>query len=323
MKTLLRLGLIVMLSLWSLAALAQDDDDDSDDAIAFMPFINATIAVQGERPADWIISEQSTGVYLRLLDATDRTALIVQAIDADDETLLQRIQNQFELTAMPVPATTIETDAYVWDVYQAESSFGTQTVILDIAITEIDGETAFVMLQTNEVFYDDLHEDVFLPVLESIEPLELYTAPDERFILPIPTDWRVSEADTYVTFTSPDDAVTIHAAAVDTESPTDAIVELWQTVDESFAGTISEENTTLVTDPAQLGGLDSVLVVSFPSDDDPSPQIRQGVARIYDDTAYILLIDTTTESFREFQDAVGVLDRNFAIPALQAEPAQE
>lgn len=82
--------------------LAFDLDDTGPVTIAFEPFTDAQMGIQGRVPQGW--TPAGTGVYVRGKSALDVTAVVVQAVPLTDA-LLQLLVTQLGLDGVPQAAS--------------------------------------------------------------------------------------------------------------------------------------------------------------------------------------------------------------------------
>lgn len=305
---------LFLLALMLLIMPASAQDFGVDTTVDLEPFFSRAYGIQGFAP-DWA-EAQTPGIYLRQRDVLDLTAMIIQAGAVSRDDLIATLQAQFGLDAMPDPVDTLENDAFTWDLYRVQRTQGAQTLEMDIAITSNDDITAFVLMQTAEIFYDGLHENAFLPVVESITPLRSYEDPNDLFAVPVPPLWTLEEGEDYGAMTSPDDEVTIYLGAAETTNPEEALVNFWQRVDPEFVGDYEESD---VRSPENVGDLDSVTIIDF--EDGTEFVVQQGVAREYDGVVYMILIDSNTPAIRANDAAIGIVDGNLVIAALASAQA--
>lgn len=309
--------LVSCLLLLALPVSAQNDFGlDSD--VTLEPFVAAQFGIQGLRPAEWNPAN-APGIYVRQRDPLDATAIIIQAGNVPQEDFLSRLQEQFGLEETPDVVETIESDFFTWDIYRLERTQGQATLEIDIALGTLDDLTALVMLQTSAIFYEDLHAEVFEPIVTSVTPIQLYQDPEERFAVPVPPTWTLTEADGYGVMSSADGEVTVYVAAVETDDEIAAMVDLWQMIDSDYAAEYLEND---VRQPENIGILDKVVIVDF-IPEDALFGARQGVARTLNGISYLILLDGTGSAIMDNDASLAIIDSNFAIADVVNAPAQE
>jgi len=147
------------------------DVTTSETRINLIPFESDNFKIKGLIPEGW--TEVQSGVYTRGSSASDNTLVIQKSyagitMDALIEALLPGLQ----LAALPEPTGQYETDFYTWTLYQTSiTAPGVGTFIVDLAMTELDGVPHLVLLQA-EKGEEELHDVIFLPLVEALAPLE-------------------------------------------------------------------------------------------------------------------------------------------------------
>ena len=309
--------LVSLLLLLALPASAQNDFGlDSD--VTLEPFVAVQFGIQGLRPAEWNPAN-APGIYVRQRDPLDATAIIIQAGNVPQEDFLSRLQEQFGLEEAPEVVETIESDFFTWNVYRLQRTQGQATLEIDVALGTLDDLTALVMLQTSEIFYEELHAEVFEPVVASVTPIQLYEDPEERFAVPVPPAWTLTEEDGYIAMSSADGEVMVYIAAVEAEDEIAAMVELWQTIYPEYAAEYLENN---VRQPENIGILDNVVIVDFIPEDELFGA-RQGVARRLNGISYIILLDGTGNAIVDNDASLAIIDSSFAIADVVNAPQEE
>jgi hypothetical protein len=140
-----------------------------DTGIALRTFINPAFAVQGLRPQNWSETARYSGVYRPETNLADRTLLVIQAGEMEVADVMASLVGLYDLAAPPSRIARNRSDTLSWSIYKIERRIGSQTLYVDIAIAQDDERVFFVLMQTNQPTYDQLHEDVFLVVIDSIE----------------------------------------------------------------------------------------------------------------------------------------------------------
>ncbi|MGJ3240660.1 MAG: hypothetical protein ACFE0Q_18270 [Anaerolineae bacterium] len=288
-----------------------------DEEITLTAFISNALNVQGVRPESWQAQQNAEGVYLRASDPLDTTAIIMQSRAISPEAFLMDIQTSFLLEDTPEVSDTLTTDYLAWDLYQFERVQGTQTLVVDMAIAE-DEETErlyYILLQTNEAFYDDLHDSVFIPAVTWLSPLQFYTDADEQFIVPVPPQWetRENEDGDYVQLNNIDQSIGIFITTSTDEDVIRASEDFLEAINPDFENDFDEEEQTLTVldDSEQLGGLDAVYLIDWL--DPQEGFVLQTVARVYDGTIYLTVIAGELQVIGESQEEIGYIDSGFII----------
>ncbi|MCB0081242.1 MAG: beta-lactamase family protein, partial [Caldilineaceae bacterium] len=94
------------------------------------------------------------------------------------------------------------------------------------------------------------------------------------------------------------------------ESGEAAIEQGWQTVDPSFAEPVQE-----TASPPPSGGIEAITMITYEFDEE-NQQFYQAVARLYDGTYYLLLIDGNITAIQQRQAQISIIDSGLSISAL-------
>jgi hypothetical protein len=157
------MALIFLLALLPLSA--------QDTGVTLRTFINPLYDVQGLRPQSWRETARYSGVYRPISNAADRTLLVIQAAEMTVADVLANLVGAYDLDAPPSRITRNQSDSLSWSIYRIERNIGSQTLYVDLALAEADDRLFLVLMQTNQPTYEQLHQDVFLAVIDSIAPI--------------------------------------------------------------------------------------------------------------------------------------------------------
>lgn len=313
------------------AAVAQDD-------VSLVPFSSETFGVQGVVPDGW--TEAAPGVYARGASATDFTSLIIQAAPGMSADQLSNVLlGQLGIDALPDSTGTLETDAFTWTLYEIPVEQMGLSIAVDLALAENDSGTTLVLLQTTDDEHTALHESIFVPVVESLAPLEagaadateppaegetptgeepaddtrdgqVYEDPDGYFSVPIPTNWTVEEREGYTFIASPDELITVSIVVVETEDGEAALAEAWSVVDPDFAKEVEERLDIPVST------LDLFTLYTYEMEDEEEFVIQAEV-RLHDGVSYVLIFNADLTAAQQRQAQVTVIDSGFEISAIE------
>jgi CubicO group peptidase (beta-lactamase class C family) len=139
---------------------------------------------------------------------------------------------------------------------------------------------------------------------------DLYTDPAGQFSAPIPANWTVEEGEGYARLASPDDGILIYLLTVQADDAASAAVQGWQAIDPAFDREVTEQ-----TDAPAQGGLDGLSLITYEYDE-ANERFYQAVARLYDGTYYLLLIDGDITAIQQRQAQISIIDSGFTISAL-------
>lgn len=171
--------------LWiaALAALLAVPAAFAQSEITLEPVTLDQFGIEALVPTGWTAA--GPGLYARGQTADDGVLLAVQSAQLRMDGLLQALLPQLGLTEAPEAVGELTTGAFTWTLYQEDvevPQFG--TIRLDLALAQGDGISYVVLVQSAADEYDALHEQVFLPVLDAIQPItapEATAAPDQPF----------------------------------------------------------------------------------------------------------------------------------------------
>lgn len=309
--------LLILLLLLTLPVSAQVDDETP---VEMIPFSSAPLNVQGLRPDGWLTQENSDGVFVRARDPLDLTAIIIQSQDNDKATFLASVTDSFGIEANLDPVETLETDFFIWDIYQFVRDQSGQELLVDMGIAEDEetGRIYYVLFQTNAVFYDDLHERVFIPAVTWLSPIQYYEG--ENFRVPVPVQWQADEIDdSFVQLSNQDESLVIYVATTASDDPILASQEFISVINPAFDETFDEEShaLTLIEDPARIGALDAVYIIDWANTEEDEGFVLQSVARVYDGTVYMTVIVASVQAILENDTQVAFIDNGFSVTALE------
>ena len=121
---------------------------------------------EGLVPAGW--EEPAPMNYRRHRNALDPTLFAQDAVPLSAADLRDLLAVQLGVGKMPDPVTTETWGAFTWTLYR----FTLQTYTADLAIAESDTPTYFVLLVTLPEERDALYEQVFVPAMSALRPVE-------------------------------------------------------------------------------------------------------------------------------------------------------
>jgi pimeloyl-ACP methyl ester carboxylesterase len=142
------------------------------DEVELEPFTDPVAGLQGVLPASWATA--GPGLFVGLNSRGDLAFLLVLRLPDNplDQNLTPRLQ-RLGVGALPESTGRRETTALAWDLYTFEGNLPTLggKVMVDYAIAETQDGDYLVGLHTAPGEYEDLHEAVFLPVVDALAPL--------------------------------------------------------------------------------------------------------------------------------------------------------
>jgi dienelactone hydrolase len=157
------LGLLLYLS----CSHQKSNGDPTVQPMTMVSFSCEYLEIAGAAPANWI--EITPGTFKRNEETTDKTILIQDAfpkIDFDwflKATILPRLG----LNSIPRPSGTHQTSMFKWRFYKLEKR--SENIVVDLGLAKSDTHTYIIFLLCNAEEYAQLHQAVFLPVLDALE----------------------------------------------------------------------------------------------------------------------------------------------------------
>lgn len=153
------------------------------------------------------------------------------------------------------------------------------------------------------------------PPSARLAPVEgnTYYDSEDLFSIPVPTKWTAQKASRYNqdygVLTSPDGGITAYVMADAAESAEEGIRSFWKLIDPEFDPTPID-----VTEGPPVNGVDKVVRFDYASGDENKGTI--GVAWMYDELAYMLILQFDIEAYQKRQSQVNILATGYTISAL-------
>lgn len=314
-----RMVALVALLLFTLPAGAQFGAADT---IVLQPFLIEAFAMQGLSPAGWRENQPGSGVYLRYRDASDRTAIMMQSAETDTQTLLERLQTNFGLTTSPQVSQTITSNNLEWSLYEFTYQQGEMTMFGSLATAQSGERAYFVLMQTAEVFYPHLFENLFVPIVQSISSIVRLEDEQRGFSIPLPATWSgEAQGDAWV-LQDAENSVRLIVTAIESSDPAGAMTDAWQQFYPDQVFSYEEDALRTVDDPAMLRGLERVTVITWVTPAEEGTLVRQGVAREYAGVQYIILIEADQGAIQAQDSAISIVDTGLKISALEQAQAE-
>ena len=130
------------------------------------PFSDDERGFSGLVPAGW--QELAPANLIQGNTALDLTYFVLEASPRTAAELLASLANSLAFDPEIGPVSTSEMGSFIWDFY----TFQRRGLTADLALTE-DGEKAyFVFMQSSEEEHSGLYEQLFLPAVKAMAPLE-------------------------------------------------------------------------------------------------------------------------------------------------------
>jgi CubicO group peptidase (beta-lactamase class C family) len=138
--------------------------------VQLVPFTSQHFALRGVVPEGW--AEVAPGVFA---DVTSSAAL--QMMSYPGVTMDQAVAALpliLGIEELPDSPTSFESETFTWDLYTVETELpGDEARVLHLALAEDDSTFHIVLLQTAKDNAEAHHAGVFLPAIESLEPMPL------------------------------------------------------------------------------------------------------------------------------------------------------
>jgi len=143
-----------------------DVPQEAEAIVVMEPVTYAASGFQGVVPAGW--EEPAPMNYKRGQNALDPTLFAQDAVPLSAVELRDLLAVQLGQGDMPEPMTTQVLGAFTWTLYR----FAIQTYTADLALARNDNPAYFVLLVTLPEEHDALYEQVFVPAVAALRPLE-------------------------------------------------------------------------------------------------------------------------------------------------------
>jgi len=134
--------------------------------LVLKPFTSEESDIRGLVPAGW--EEQFPLDFRRGESALDPTRLVLNAYRTSKGELLDSLLSWLEVDPDVEPVATAESGNFYWDFYKLQAG----AYPVDLALAEEANTSYFVLLFSPKDERDTLREQVFLPVVEALAPLE-------------------------------------------------------------------------------------------------------------------------------------------------------
>ncbi|MBN2471732.1 MAG: beta-lactamase family protein, partial [Anaerolineae bacterium] len=292
-------------------ALAQEGE-----TITLVPFTSENFGIQGVVPEGW--SEAAPGVYARGAHMGDLTSLIQQAAPGmTSDALAAMLLPSLNLTELPEPSGTLETDFYTWTLYDIAVEVSGLSIKVALALAEDEAGTTLVLLQALADDFDALHEAVYLPAVEALAPLggkaaeaDVFEGPDGLYTVPIPTNWTAEDRGEYAYLYSPDELLAVSIVVVPETDPEAALAAAWAVVQPDFARELADTFEIPTSD------LDSFFLYNYKTENDEET-IDQVEVRTLGELSYVLLFRADLTEAQQRAAQLQIVDSGFKIAAVE------
>jgi pimeloyl-ACP methyl ester carboxylesterase len=131
------------------------------------PFVDEARGFSGLVPAGW--QEHAPANLSRGQTTLDPTYFVLEASDTSADELFASLIEQLGLDPAPEPIASAEVGNFTWDFYRFERPGGN---LADLAIAEDDEKAYFVYLVTAPDEHDALYQQLFVPAVAAMAPLD-------------------------------------------------------------------------------------------------------------------------------------------------------
>jgi len=141
--------------------------------IQLVPYASQHFALRGIVPEGW--TEVQPGVFADVTASASRVSLIQMSYsDITMDYAVAALPLILGIEELPASLASFESEMFTWDLYAVEAELsGNETQVVDIALAQNGSTFYMVVLQAPKNESDAYHESVFLPAVESLEPIPL------------------------------------------------------------------------------------------------------------------------------------------------------
>lgn len=140
------------------------------------PVEDQLFGVSSVVPADW--QDLGGGAYSRGTPPQDLALIAIQAAPATIDQLWTSLLPQFALTETPEVTGEYDSGNFAWTLYRFDVTLGPTTIAVELALSENDGVTSLLLLQSDPEEFEVLREQVLMPAIDAFAPLEPEPTPD-------------------------------------------------------------------------------------------------------------------------------------------------
>lgn len=131
------------------------------------PFIDPQTGIRGLKPVGW-----TRGIYGLWERASDQSMLLQRGIPNMTTEQTKALIHMYDLPRLQERTGRHKTAAFEWDLYKVETKGpADETFVVEAALVQAGKWAYIVLLAASTAAYPGLHEQVFLPALEALEPV--------------------------------------------------------------------------------------------------------------------------------------------------------
>ena len=136
------------------------------DPLVLEPFVDQDRGFQGIIPVGW--QELAPANLLRGSSSLDPTYFVIAAEPVTAEAMFANLSRQLAIDPELKPVATDQVGHFTWDFY----NFERRGYPANLALAEDDQRAYFVFMLSEEDEHDLLYEELFMPAVEAIAPVE-------------------------------------------------------------------------------------------------------------------------------------------------------
>lgn len=137
--------------------------------ITLLPLSSEGYGIESVTPEGW--TDLGQGIVARQESPSDVALLAQQSAPVGLDLVMGSLLPQFGLTDAPEATGSFAGASLDWTLYEFEVAQGNMQTTADLALAELDGTSYIVLLLSAADEHDDLHGQVFDPVLAAFTPL--------------------------------------------------------------------------------------------------------------------------------------------------------
>lgn len=139
---------------------------------------------------------------------------------------------------------------------------------------------------------------------------EVYTDPEGRYSVPIPTRWKAEQRKGFVVLSDPENLIKAYALVVPNADPAAALAEAWKQVDPSFALEPAE-----VQEPPPADGVEKVVTATY--SDGNKQRVLTGNGQLYGGSTYVVLLDGDSAALQKRDSQAKIIETGLSILAIK------
>lgn len=147
---------------------------------------------------------------------------------------------------------------------------------------------------------------------EQTQTEDVYTAPEGRFTVPVPTNWSVEQHEGYAVLTPPEGQIEAIVLALPGDDVESGIEAAWEIVDPTFDLEISD-----TIDVPAPSGIEEMVIVNYDEEDEEDDdRIVQAIGQLHEGTVYVQLYRGDVETAQRRAAQIQIIATGFKITAV-------